>query len=270
LQKQVTEYVSCTHKIINQNRNSSANFPANKQDHINQHKTIMDESSESYPVYLMAQNLNNRAASLIESGEFDIAIEDLTNAMRLSQQEMRPSCECHSCTLEASMAFSKHAGQRQNRMDVNKEDNTNQGFIFQQPIRVSPDSMSHAMGLILPLMITYNLALAHQLSAMHEEFSSLDRRRKLQRSLKLYELAYRWQMEEEVQSLGFNMILANNLGEIHRAADNKLKFVKCMQHLLSTMMYVLVVDDEDEVIEMDGFFDNTSSLFFNGGCAGAA
>jgi hypothetical protein len=43
-----------------------------------------------------------------------------------------------------------------------------------------------------------------------------------------------------------------------------------MQHLLSTMMYVLVVDDEDEVIEMDGFFQNTSSLFFNGGCAGAA
>jgi tetratricopeptide (TPR) repeat protein len=260
---------------MNQNRNSSANFPANKQDNIDQHRTsetskTMTGSSESYPIYLMAQNLNNRASSLIESGEFDIAIQDLTNAMRLSQEDTRPGCKCHSCTLEASMAFSKHAGQRQSRMDVNEEDNTNQGFIFQQPIRVSPASMSHAMGLILPLMITYNLALAHQLSAMQEKFSSLDRRRKLQRSLKLYELAYRWQMEEEVQSLGFNMILANNLGELHRAADNKLKFEKCMQHLLSTMMYVLVVDDEDEVIEMDGFFQNTSSLFFNGGCAGAA
>lgn len=230
-------------------------------------------SDESLSLYLMAQKLNNRGAELIDAGEFDVAIEDLAHAMRLSQAEMGPHCGCPSCTLEGCMTFSKHESQRQDRMDVDRDllgVNHQHGFIFRQPIRVSSVCMTHSMGLVLPLMITYNLALAHQLSAMNEKFTSLDRRRKLQRSLKLYELAYRWQMEEEMQSLGFNMILANNLGEIHRAADNKVKFKKCMEHLLSTMMYVLVVDDEDKIVEMDGFFQNTSPFIFNGGCAGAA
>eukprot|EP00980_Cylindrotheca_fusiformis_P004987 scaffold1060_cov109-Cylindrotheca_fusiformis.AAC.3 len=239
--------------------------------------SINNGCSEPWCSYLKAQELNNAAACLIDcGGDFDEAISRLSNAIRLSQVEIGCGCRCQSCSLEGCMTFSKLAGKRQERMDMDIDDDDEkdkgimEGFIFQRPIRVPQVSMGHPMGLVLPLIITYNLALAHQLSAMKEKFASCDRRRKLQRSLKLYELAYRWQMDEEVQSLGFNMILANNLGEIHRAADNKVKFEKCMHHLLSTMMYVLVVDDEDKVVELDGFFHNTSPFIFSGGCAGAA
>ena len=147
------------------------------------------------------------------------------------------------------------------------------GYIHQQPIRIPPSSMFHSMGLTLPLVITYNLALVHQLSAMEDKMNGIDYRGKLQRSLKLYELAYKWQIEEDVSSLAFNMVLANNLGEIHRAANNTQKHEKCLKHLLSTMMYALISDDEEDEassIEMDGFFKNTSPLIFSGGCAGAA
>jgi hypothetical protein len=36
----------------------------------------------------------------------------------------------------------------------------------------------------------------------------------------------------------FTMITAINLGEIHHAIKNDSKYQKCMQHLLSTMMFV--------------------------------
>ena len=81
----------------------------------------------------------------------------------------------------------------------------------------------------------------------------------LRKILQLYELSYRWQSEdqgnEQVNSLSFTMIIANNLGEIHRAVGNHSKlFVMCLQYLLSsgTMMSVLVVDcndrEEDSVL----------------------
>jgi hypothetical protein len=71
------------------------------------------------------------------------------------------------------------------------------------------------MGSTLPMIITFNLALAYHLTAIVEE--GPNNRDLLQKVLQLYELAYRWQLEdqgnEQVNSLSFTMILANNFGE---------------------------------------------------------
>ena len=137
-------------------------------------------------------------------------------------------------------------------------------------MRISPESFDHALGSIFPLVVTFNMALVHHLSGI-ECHKDKERRRKLQKSLKLYELAYRWQMEEEIDSLAFTMIIANNLSEIHRIAKNEQKHHKCLQNLLSTMMYVVIADYDREIFgEMDGFFLNTTPLILQGGCAGAA
>jgi hypothetical protein len=139
-------------------------------------------------------------------------------------------------------------------------------------MRVSPKTLSHSMvGTIFPLVTTFNLALTHQLKAM-EEKAEKDRQRNLQKALELYELAYRWLAEEGIDCLPFVMIIANNLAEVHRAANNPKNCEKCLQNLLSTMMYVLVSDyDLEAVGEMaDGFVQNICPLILQGGCASAA
>jgi hypothetical protein len=57
------------------------------------------------------------------------------------------------------------------------------------------------------------------------------------------------------------MIVSNNLGEIHRAAGDTDKHTMCLQHLLSTIMYM--VDSNLGVLdsnEMDGFYSNVSHV----------
>jgi hypothetical protein len=154
-------------------------------------------------------------------------------------------------------------------------DESEEAFVYRQPIRVTPQSMQagHNM-IILPMIITFNLALAYHLTAIEEEGPI--NRDSLEKVLQLYEVAYRWQSEdqgnEHVNSLSFDMSIANNLGEIHRAVGNHSKYVICLQYLLSTMMSVVDCNDREEesAIQMDGFFRNTSQLILHDQCAAAA
>ncbi|KAG7344638.1 hypothetical protein IV203_019030 [Nitzschia inconspicua] len=92
----------------------------------------------------------------------------------------------------------------------------------------------------------------------------------LKKALQLYELAYQLHVDEQQMAattncathhqqredreeaqeqegfeskrmgmLRFTMIVSNNLGEIHRVAKNTTKHVMCLQHLLSTIMYMV-------------------------------
>ena len=151
------------------------------------------------------------------------------------------------------------------------------GFVYQQPIVVTPQAVEFEqyMGMALPLIITFNLALAHHLCAIQnkEIESKSDSMDKL---LKLYECAYRMQIQDEddelVHSIQFTMIISNNLSQIHRAANNHAKHLRCLQHLLSTVMFV--VDGQQSSgksgLDMDGFLQNASSLILQEQCASAA
>lgn len=223
--------------------------------------------------YLIAQRLNNSAAGCIEAGKFDLAIRNLTKAMQISQEGNESStCSCQKCSLQSCMAFSMQYGRidsqrKQDHQDTSMTDDT--GFIYSQPLRIPPHSLNHPMGASFSLLVTFNLALAHHLSAI-QEVDEEYRRRTITKSLKLYELAYKCQTEKGVNSLTFAMIMANNVGEIHRVSKNQQKHEKCLQNLLETMMYMIVVNYGETGVEMDGFFKNTSSLILQGRCAGAA
>ena len=140
------------------------------------------------------------------------------------------------------------------------------------------------MGPTLPLIVTFNLALAHHLQAQSEGSFT---RKTLQVVLKLYEISYSFHKEHQEQdlfdtqgSMRFNMILANNLGEIHRLAGNDSKYHMCLQLLLSATMYLVDCggagatnseeDADSSSIELEGFFKNTSHLILQQQCAGAA
>ena len=108
--------------------------------------------------------------------------------------------------------------------------------------------------------------MAHHLSAIQQQLC----RRRLQKALQLYELAHQLQLEEGICSPRATLIVANNVGEIHRAVGNHVKHAKCLQHLLSTMMYMIDCRIPASSIELEGFFRNTSQLILHNNCAGAA
>mmetsp|Transcript_10993 Transcript_10993/g.25994 ORF Transcript_10993/g.25994 Transcript_10993/m.25994 type:complete len:331 (-) Transcript_10993:231-1223(-) len=176
------------------------------------------------------------------------------------------------------------------------------GFVFDRPFLVNPHSIEegHFMGITLSLIILFNLSLAHHLKAVSSvtvkskskmlESLSHSNMHVLQQALQLYELAYQLhtdcvrklqiqsadsvQSEEHNRNIGslrFTMIISNNLGEIHRVVGNFAKHKMCLEHLLSSIMYM--VDCNVEVMdsaEMDGFYHNVSPIMLNGYCAKAA
>jgi hypothetical protein len=251
---------------------------------------------------LVAQKLNDLAADFIECGQYSLAISSLIKALRqLLEQADNESvgCSCRHCSLEACLAFSKKTSRSSrlfqksstfssssskhhpiHRQQTSDELSSEDGYIYRQPIRVRPQSTreGHSMGPALHLILTFNLALVHHLSAMEDEQVS---RNKFQKVLRLYELAYRYCIEEEydqVDCILFTMIISNNLGEIHRVVNNTTKHVVCLEYLLSTMVFMVHYmhnNNEDSLeleleLELDGFLRNACQLILQGQCAGAA
>lgn len=244
--------------------------------------------NEVYPPHLLAQKLNNRAVQCIEVGQYGDAITNIVKALRLSEIAPQPQdfdetatteettgCFGECCSLRNCMTYSHQHASSNTSSITDSVDKTGMdcGYLYAEPIQVPPLCMEecHYMGLVLPLILTFNLALAHHLEALRE--ASINRS-KLQRVLRLYELAYRWQMEgddSQVECIRFSMIIANNLSEVHRAVSNHGKHHACLKHLLSTLMFAIDCNEMDRnAIDMDGFFRNTSELILHSRCAGAA
>jgi hypothetical protein len=219
----------------------------------------------------MAQKLNNNAATFIENGRYEKAIEYLAISLKSSQQgKQEKETLPDASVMDYCIKFSRVCRRKFHGCKAAEEEN--EGYIYCEPIRISPEYKKRRLRMnMLAMIITYNLALSHHLIAMRIE-GTKERKKMLHKSQRLYELVYRWQIEENVDSLGFNMIIANNLGQIHRASKNQRKHKICMQHLLSTIMYALVNKDEEELelVEMEGFLQNTSPFIFQDHCAGAA
>lgn len=81
----------------------------------------------------------------------------------------------------------------------------------------------------------------------------------------------------------FTMVIANNLAQIHFAVNNITKYYMCLQHLLSTMMFLVDCQQvnamnynadhssaQPSIIELDGFLRNTTCLFLRAQAAAAA
>jgi tetratricopeptide (TPR) repeat protein len=100
------------------------------------------------------------------------------------------------------------------------------------------------------------------------------------------------QQEQRLGMLRFTLIVSNNLSEIHRVMNSPVKHNLCLEHLLSTLMYLIdghYLTEEDSFNtttatsigsnprinsiakeELDGFLRNTSSLMLQDNCASAA
>ena len=166
------------------------------------------------------------------------------------------------------------------------------GFVYRRPLLVNQHSidMGHYMGVTLSLIIMFNTALAHHLKAIHTPAYDIKNRfAALQQALQLYELAYQLHADyiekhpfcnndnnsnydQNLVNLRLTMLVMNNLSEIHRIAGNSTKHELCLQHLLSSMMYmshhcnVVVLSPK----EIDGFYHNVSPIMMTQVCAAVA
>jgi TPR repeat protein len=237
-------------------------------------------TQEAFPAHLAAQQLNNCGARHIENGDFDRAIAAFVKARRIWEQVADDeACSCSNCSLDECILRSRqdvpfaahhctHSKSAFSNSETLDSDHTEDRFIYRRPIYSSHKSIgeAHSTGVTLSLIILLNLAMAHHLSAIHQQLC----RRRLQKALQLYELAHQLQLEEGICSPRATLIVANNVGEIHRAVENHAKHAMCMQNLLSTMMYMIDCRIPASSIELEGFFRNTSQLILHNNCAGAA
>lgn len=173
------------------------------------------------------------------------------------------------------------------------EEHIDCGYIYQQPIRIG--CIGHDMGSTLFLIIIFNLALAHHLEAVRNGHPKKKRDKIIDKTLSLYELTYKWQLkllcrdksDEEMEadptpapscssvtSIRFNMIIRNNLSQIHRLTKDYSKYKRCLQYLLSTVMVVVEyrsrnynsqVDSstpskDPRIMNLDGFLHNTAAI----------
>jgi len=184
-------------------------------------------------------------------------------------------------------------------------DDEDDGFVFHR-LLLNDRSIDekHYMGSTLPLIILFNLALTHHLVGIdnrnNDNFSLAERFKSLEDALKLYELAYQLHIgiieqqklqankmmdgTDDVVSLRLTMIVSNNLGQIHRVVGNSKKYKMCLQHLLSTIMYIgqqrqlfhnssSSINNNHTVLnstEFDRFLRNISPILITDICASAA
>ncbi|VEU43967.1 unnamed protein product [Pseudo-nitzschia multistriata] len=203
-----------------------------------------------------------------------------------------------------------------------EDDGYSGGYIYRRPIRVICEG--HAMGSTLYLIITFNLALANHLLTISSCYNGdakggSSSKKLVNRTLALYQLTYKWQLKllcggnrggsasaailppspssqppspsssspqscTAVTSIRFNMIIRNNLSQIHRLVGNHEKHKRCLQFLLSTVMVVTeyksrtpmnrVISNhtkDPRSMELDGFLRNTTAIILQKGhCANAA
>ena len=67
--------------------------------------------------------------------------------------------------------------------------------------------------------------------------------------------------------LRLSMIVSNNIGQIHRVAGNSKKYTRCLQYLLSSIMYMgqqLGPNTVFNSTELDGLIHNVSPIIFHG------
>ena len=126
-------------------------------------------------------------------------------------------------------------------------------YVYRTPLEVTAptvDFSRYEARVELAVAIMFNLALCHHLTALSKvkEDKRELRERLLDQALSLYELAYMFQVQEDIEvSNECTMGIINNLGQIHHLKGDHEQASRCFRHLLSTILFVhsYARDDDD-------------------------
>jgi tetratricopeptide (TPR) repeat protein len=237
----------------------------------------MDPSTAS-----AVSRFNNEGVSLFEWGFYDEAISEFSKGLTLVKQvlalqgdnqvddSMKTTAEpashspkCHFHKMQEPKVTKECRDQEEFLSD-------DEPFIFREPIFIPSHTADHTSSTYYvksSFMLLYNLALTHHLSAL----GGKDTQKRLQKALKLYELAYTIQMTEDIQlTVLQTMAIVNNLGLVHASLQDEVKSRQCLQHLLSSIMFLHECGERDSVEQIDGFISNVMPLILMGALAPAA
>jgi tetratricopeptide (TPR) repeat protein len=236
----------------------------------------------SYPVnntsIQLAIRLNSEAVAMIENGNFESAIPKLTKALTASTDALngfkKSRIQCcpeervgmirKPTSLDECMAVSNQQGQADepDGPDQEEQGETHQYYVFRRciPIPISSETTVYFESpMFIYVVIIFNLALAHQLSAMEcsDEYESATLL--LSKAVQLYELAFNLQQEDErlENNALFSMATINNLALVYESLNDSENTKKCFQYLLSILM--LFVGCGEQISEFGVFFSNTAS-----------
>ncbi|CAJ1933308.1 unnamed protein product [Cylindrotheca closterium] len=242
--------------------------------------TEMDSQMEEELEMLV--ETNNRAVALLEKGDFEPAISTFARALTLARATMTKNQATQSSNKLAAVSFDEcmersraarlQLGQK--NKDVEKESESEQetchltdgskAFLYNTAMQVQSSDLpatTFESHVFMSVVLVFNAALAYQLAGdqlLQEDLSNVIFVRK---SIKLYRLAYNIYHEETVgASPYFCMAIVNNLGLLYQENHCGDKADKCFQHLLSTLMFL--VDCKENMEHFEGYFENTSHLFF--------
>lgn len=206
----------------------------------------------------------NSICDLIEAGQHRVvATEQLSSTLSLLKQIMSQTDQ-EGGSINASLdQCMKTKSLPSPFMECDEEFTTSRPeFVFQRPIRMPTNiGSSYNEIIFLSCIVIFNLAIAFHLQGDNES---------LTRALKLYELSFNLQREQQFDNnVLFILATVNNLGLIHRELHNEQSSRKCFEHVLSTLMYLTDCGEASDC-QLDGFFRNISSVVSQGCAAPAA
>jgi hypothetical protein len=198
---------------------------------------------------------NNFAASQIEVGNYNAAIQTLTTTLKttlLAASHGYPLQEPSEMSLDECL---------NRKFQVSPHDCSNR-YVYRRPIRIPFNLLdsNNTRTLIMSsaVIIIFNLALAHQLLS---ESTEQNQRKILHKAAKLYELGFQLQqLDNRLEpSVFFTMVILNNMGVVYDQLNDRATSAKYFEQLLSCLM-VLTAEQNLVICEsVDGFLRNVSS-----------
>jgi tetratricopeptide (TPR) repeat protein len=252
--------------------------------------------------------LNNSGVALLLQGDYKSAIASFAKALETSSKEQKHKMEGAAddetaCVLQESldhwMSKSMRLDEKMTAVDEQGASSPAPPFVCRLPIHIITSSVAPSTStcfrseVMTSAVLFFNTALTYHESVMDEKdknasspsSSSSANANKLGKAALLYELAYKLQLECSCQNPLFIMAIINNLGTVYDLLDKKESAEKCFQHLLSTLMFNLVVVgavtatgagaagcevDAVSSSNLDGFRTNTFYLYLQDLCTAAA
>jgi tetratricopeptide (TPR) repeat protein len=231
---------------------------------------------------IAASEFNNKGLYLLENGLYSQAVIAFSQGVVIVKQVLAEeeeedasfdSAMAQACSESPPMPECFFHQQQNSQLTSDYTHDTllyEEPFLFKAPIYIqsTPDTIASGFAattkyfIKLSFILLYNLALAHHLRAATEPKSKTKR---LQKAMKLYEIAFTMQLQDLDLSVLQVMAISNNLGHIHTILRNETKSRRCFEHLLQSILLCQHPQEEDEpAVPLDGFLTNVMPFMLNG------
>ena len=189
--------------------------------------------------------MTNHGARCMDVGDFQSAIECLTQALHFSKYSMRDDSSESRIIFDLSTLMVD--GYQTMRTVADDHPESSSSSVYSSPIRI-PEHVFQSPGLHTEVAISsiliFNLAIAHHVCSQKLQEEPL-RHAFLTKATSLYELAVRLQEEDCARmraptqfSKLFILACLNNLGHAYRCLGQEESYQSCSQRLLSVLMCI--------------------------------